>query len=220
MNSYRFSSLIIFLIGLFFTINSQSNITGAIIGINIVSSGLNDIIGNFLILIAGILFIIGEGSLEEKIKRKKPANLREAYEMNDLKNYISSKNLIPLTGDTYKKHTQFVGQKISETEFLHDVGKEAQYSFTYDLEKIRDFEKNVIMKANKKRSQGTNNPNKLIVYGISPKSSGITGVYKHKPVFGIAVELLEAPDGIHYHGYPIPKEDIPPKILKKISKRK
>ena len=62
---YRILSIISFLIGVFFLLNSKINITGAAVGVSI-SSPLSSFMGFFLILTSSMLFL--SGNLEDKVK--------------------------------------------------------------------------------------------------------------------------------------------------------
>jgi len=59
-------SLIFLVVGLFFLINSQASITGAVIGASAVSSKTGFFAGASLILASFILFILGINKPEEK----------------------------------------------------------------------------------------------------------------------------------------------------------
>lgn len=62
---YKFLSLIVFLLGFFFIDSNQESITGAFLGI---SPDVSSLTGIILWITAGILFMVGEGGLEKKIK--------------------------------------------------------------------------------------------------------------------------------------------------------
>jgi hypothetical protein len=62
---FRFLSLAFFLIGIFFLLNSKTDITGAVVGISNIPSGFSSIFGIVFILISAMLFVGGE-SLEER----------------------------------------------------------------------------------------------------------------------------------------------------------
>ena len=66
---YRFLSLAFFLIGIFFLLNSKTEITGAAVGVSNISSGFSSIFGIVFILVSIILFVGGE-SLEEKLEEE------------------------------------------------------------------------------------------------------------------------------------------------------
>jgi uncharacterized membrane protein len=54
-------SLILFLAGILFLVNSQSNITGAVVGVSVLSPLINSIIGFILIISSGFLFMANSG---------------------------------------------------------------------------------------------------------------------------------------------------------------
>ena len=74
----RFLSLAFFLIGIFFLLNSKTDITGAVVGISNISSGFGSVFGIVFILVSVILFVGGE-SLEGRLKGK---NQWEKYPIN------------------------------------------------------------------------------------------------------------------------------------------
>ncbi|OIO62576.1 hypothetical protein AUJ83_02655 [Candidatus Woesearchaeota archaeon CG1_02_33_12] len=61
-------SLIFLVVGLSFLVNSQANITGAVIGVSTLSSTKGYFTGAFFILISFVLFAASIGGLEKKIK--------------------------------------------------------------------------------------------------------------------------------------------------------
>ena len=61
-------SLIFLVAGLSFLVNSQANITGAVIGVSTLSSTKGYFTGAFFILISFVLFAASIGGLEKKIK--------------------------------------------------------------------------------------------------------------------------------------------------------
>ena len=63
---FRFLSLAFFLIGIFFLLNSKTDITGAVVGVSNISSGFSSILGIAFILVSIILFVGGE-SLDDII---------------------------------------------------------------------------------------------------------------------------------------------------------
>lgn len=65
---FRFLSLVFFLLGIFFLLNSKTDITGAVIGISNMYSGFSSIFGIVFILLSAMLFINGE-SLEKKLEK-------------------------------------------------------------------------------------------------------------------------------------------------------
>ena len=64
---FRFLSLAFFLIGIFFLLNSKTDITGAVVGVSNISSGFSSIFGIVFILVSAMLFVGGE-SLEERLE--------------------------------------------------------------------------------------------------------------------------------------------------------
>ncbi len=212
MRRYKTLSIVLFVIGLFLVINSESGIVGAAIGVAFMSSTFNLLLGVSLMFISSVLFLTSESGLEAIVK-KNPKNFKEAIEMNRLKDYIHRHELIPETNEPYKKHTHFVGRKISDDEFLRRVGNRSQYHQGYTPNQIVDFERKVAWQG---RGNNVSNPHKIVVYGISDLKRGPTGAHMHELVFGIAVELQERNGKIYFHGYPIPIEDIPEEIRKRI----
>lgn len=68
---YQVSALVIFAFGIFFMINSQANITGAVIGVSVVFPEIEFFAGLFLMIFAGILVVVGrDGGLEVLISRR------------------------------------------------------------------------------------------------------------------------------------------------------
>ena len=57
-------SLAFFLVGIFFLLNSKTDITGAVVGVSNISSGLSSIFGIALILVSVILLAVNK-DLEE-----------------------------------------------------------------------------------------------------------------------------------------------------------
>ncbi|MFH1586070.1 MAG: phage holin family protein [archaeon] len=160
--------------------------------------------------------------IKPRKKIKSPQNIYEAIQKNMLGSYLGGKNIIYETNlhpTHYDKHTQFVGRKISEPDFLSKVRNEAQYLPQYTLNQIREFERRVTLKGRGKSDKSSKD--KATVYGISaPERRGPSGAYNHEFVFGLAVDLQEKKDGVYIHGYPIPKKNIPQNIKKKITKGK
>lgn len=239
--NYRILGIFLFLIGIFFLINSKMNMTGAAVGISIPYQ-LDSFFGLFFIGIALVLFAVE--TLEEKVhgkglrrykerleKEKKEhkvkiktgplKNIKDAVEKGMLANYLAGKRIIYDTAvhgkeEGYTRHTDFVGRDISEKEFLEKVGgKKSEYAPIYSIDDIHEFERRAALKG-----RGySNESNKALVYGIShPKRYGPVGAYRHERVFGLAVDVQEKADGIHIHGHPIPIEEIPKKIKEKILK--
>ena len=66
---FRFLSLAFFLIGIFFLLNSKTDITGAVVGVSNISSGLSSIFGIVFILVSAMLFVGGE-NLEALVEEK------------------------------------------------------------------------------------------------------------------------------------------------------
>jgi len=63
-------SLIFLVLGLFFLVNSQANITGAVIGVSETPSDTGFFAGAFFILVSFVLFVVSTGrGLEDKIKK-------------------------------------------------------------------------------------------------------------------------------------------------------
>ena len=60
-------SLTFFLIGIFFLLNSKTDITGAVVGVSNISFGFSSIFGIVFVLVSAMLFVSGE-SLEEKLE--------------------------------------------------------------------------------------------------------------------------------------------------------
>ena len=60
-------SVVLFLAGLFFIVNSQADITGAVIGASLLSSSASSLLGFSLIVLAGVFAAQAEDRLEEKI---------------------------------------------------------------------------------------------------------------------------------------------------------
>tara|TARA_B100000315_G_scaffold29047_1_gene24721 strand:- start:624 stop:1511 length:888 start_codon:yes stop_codon:yes gene_type:complete len=82
---FRFLSLAFFLVGIFFLLNSKTDITGAVVGVSNISSGISSIFGIVFILVSAMLFVGGE-SLEERVESaasyerlKKSLRRREQY---------------------------------------------------------------------------------------------------------------------------------------------
>ncbi len=82
---FRFLSLAFFLVGIFFLLNSKTDITGAVVGISNSASGISSIFGIVFILVSAMLFVGGE-SLEERAESvasyerfKKSLRRREEY---------------------------------------------------------------------------------------------------------------------------------------------
>jgi hypothetical protein len=91
---FRFLSLAFFLIGIFFLLNSKTDITGAVVGVSNISSGFSSIFGIVFILVSAMLFVGGE-SLEEKLEEKhhwKPYPLNKDSIIKDVEQeYLFSK---------------------------------------------------------------------------------------------------------------------------------
>ncbi len=66
---FRFLSLAFFLIGIFLLLNSKTDITGAVVGISNISSGISSIFGIVFILVSAMLFVGGE-RLEERLEEE------------------------------------------------------------------------------------------------------------------------------------------------------
>ena len=80
---FRFLSLAFFLVGIFFLLNSKTDITGAVIGVSNIFSGFSSIFGIVFFLFSAMLFVGGE-SLEERTESdydrlKKSLRHREKY---------------------------------------------------------------------------------------------------------------------------------------------
>ena len=67
-------SFIFLVFGLLLLVNSQANITGAVIGASKTPSGAGFFAGASLILVSFILFAVSTGNLEKKIKKFKVIN--------------------------------------------------------------------------------------------------------------------------------------------------
>jgi len=80
------ASLVLIIVGLFFILNFQGNITGAAIGASgALNSGSNLLFGLFLVWIAGILLIgSADLSLEERIEKKNIKKNSEVLDINKL----------------------------------------------------------------------------------------------------------------------------------------
>ncbi len=80
------TSFILIIVGLFFILNFEGNITGATIGIsNAIDPSSNLIFGFFLIWIAGIMLVGGSDiSLEERVKKEHNKKDSEELKVNDL----------------------------------------------------------------------------------------------------------------------------------------
>jgi len=87
----RFLSLILFFLGIFFLLNSKTDITGAVIGLPDISSGFSSILGIVFIFVSLILFMTNRSDLETKIdvyddgidRKNKERNLAQHYFMSD-----------------------------------------------------------------------------------------------------------------------------------------
>ncbi len=91
---FRFLSLVFFILGIFFLLNSKIDITGAIIGISDISSTFSSTLGIILIIISVGLFFWLE-NLEEKVKvepswRKYPMN-KDSIIQDVEQEYLNSK---------------------------------------------------------------------------------------------------------------------------------
>ena len=63
---FRFLSLAFFLIGIFFLLNSKTDITGAVVGVSNISSGFSSIFG-IVFLIGSVVMFVGGENLEERV---------------------------------------------------------------------------------------------------------------------------------------------------------
>ena len=115
-------SLIFLIVGLSFLVNSQANITGAVIGASATQSEAGFFAGTFLILASFILFAVSISSLEKivitnsinkipaikKIAKQSRKNQVVARDLNHLMGELNKGNLGPGSGYRY------LGDKISE----------------------------------------------------------------------------------------------------------
>jgi len=79
----RFLSLAFFLFGIFFLLNSKTDITGAAVGVSNISSGLSSILGIVFIFISAILFVAGK-TLEKLVKEE---DVRKEYVREECKGF-------------------------------------------------------------------------------------------------------------------------------------
>jgi len=63
---YIMSSIVLLVVGLSFLVNSQANITGAVIGVSTLPSAQGYFVGVILILSSFILFTLGVSETKEK----------------------------------------------------------------------------------------------------------------------------------------------------------
>ncbi|MBI2110083.1 hypothetical protein HYT58_02850 [Candidatus Woesearchaeota archaeon] len=66
--SYKVLSLIFFILGLLFLMNSDSGLLGVSIGISNLTSVINNILGSSLVLISLVIFMVSEGGLEGRLE--------------------------------------------------------------------------------------------------------------------------------------------------------
>ncbi|MBM3230033.1 hypothetical protein FJZ22_00010 [Candidatus Pacearchaeota archaeon] len=93
---FRFLSLTFFLIGIFFLLNSKTDITGAVVGVSNISSGFSSIFGIVFILVSAMLFVGGE-SLEDLVGYVKGINPITKHESHSpLYAKITEKNILQI----------------------------------------------------------------------------------------------------------------------------
>jgi hypothetical protein len=134
---FKIFSLISFLLGIFFLINTKATITGNIIGISNISNGFSFILSIVFILV-GVLFFAAGKSLEKKINEVKineyyKKRVKEIFnpnydtqdvwvsrwELDGIMNYI--KNSKDGKGDPKYKNSSF--EHGTDTPSMHPIGK-------------------------------------------------------------------------------------------------
>jgi hypothetical protein len=90
---FRFLSLAFFLVGIFLLLNSKTDITGAVVGVSNISSGIISIFGLVFILVSAMLFVGGESldDLVGYVKGVNPVTRHEAH--SPLYARINEKNI-------------------------------------------------------------------------------------------------------------------------------
>ncbi len=94
---YQFSALVIFAFGILFVINSQANITGAVIGYGVVFPEIEFFVGSIFIVFAGILLVVGGGvgGLEVLISEKALERARKDPRIkNNIEKYVDEIKMI------------------------------------------------------------------------------------------------------------------------------
>jgi len=66
---FRFLSLAFFILGIFFLLNLKTDITGAVVGVSNISSGISSILG-IVFLIGSLVLFVGGESLEKKLEEE------------------------------------------------------------------------------------------------------------------------------------------------------
>lgn len=138
---YKVLSLILFLLGIFFILNSQANLTGAVIGIYM-STGINYISGFIFIILSGSLLFVaskreekGLAKLEERLSEtldpREKIRLIERAHIQGLIDDVSAANRIneilegDMEGMEYKNHVKLTihdgSNKYSLTHSKNDV---------------------------------------------------------------------------------------------------
>ncbi len=78
---YIMLSIVLLVVGLSFLVNSQANITGAVIGVSTSPSAQGFFAGTFFILFSFILFILGVSGTKEKKQNHELAEELEEQEL-------------------------------------------------------------------------------------------------------------------------------------------
>ena len=175
---FRFLSLFFFLLGIFFLLNSKTDIAGAVIGISTISPMFSSLFGIVSLLVSAVLFV-SEKSLEERV-------MKTRYEPRlspELRVYLESKGKLQEFLNDYRQMcNNFKPAKIyiPEKERKPKKYEELSDSEKEELEKLGKgyaFALHQLLEAGLKLDKENNN------YAVIGGLGVLCHLYEHNPRF-------------------------------------
>jgi len=127
---FRFLSLAFFLVGIFFLLNSKTDISGAVVGASNISSGISSIFGIVFILASVVLFVGVESlegrvkSAEKSLKRKLEKIVRDKLPNDFVIELLESKNPLSKGVEKYfQNHPEFEYNQHNSIDYLLEQHK-------------------------------------------------------------------------------------------------
>lgn len=175
---FRFLSLFFFFLGIFFLLNSKTDIIGAVIGISTIPSIASSLFGLVFLLVSAILFVSGK-SLEERVMKVK----YEPQLSPELRTYLESKGKLQEFLNDYRQMcNNFKPAKIYIPEKERNPKKyeELSDSEKEELEKLGKgyaFALHQLLEAGLKLAKENNN------YAVIGGLGVLCHLYEHNPRF-------------------------------------
>ena len=185
---FRFLSLAFFLIGIFFLLNSKTDITGAVVGVSNSSFGFSSIFGIVFILVSAMLFVGGEWvskeSLEDIVSNKVSKTKLKSIQ------YLGQQHIKKGKGDVYSI--------TREEEKLKGAYRDIFLCIEMEKHSTPEINKEIAIKYHKENNRifdGLEDEGKLTSYDAKSLDSGrgkYRFMFKDEKYLGLAIHTKSA----------------------------